>query len=75
MEAKQSGKRIKAGGSVRQKSNIPATQTLSDIGATSDVEQLVEVVSPNIELIAAQLKELISQIKKYDPNATADIER
>jgi hypothetical protein len=75
MSSKQSMEDVKAGGSVKQQSNVETEQVMRRIEAVGDVQQLIEVATSNLAALAAELKDLIPQLNAYDPNALAEIGR
>jgi hypothetical protein len=75
MAGKQYMKDIKAGGDVKQKSDIPAEQFMEQIEAVGNVVQLLEVVTRNLDTVRSELKELLSKLEAYDPNAAAELDR
>jgi flagellar motility protein MotE (MotC chaperone) len=66
---------VKSGATVRQQSNISVDQVLERIDAVGDVEQLIEVATSNLDAAAKQLAKLRAEIQKYDPKATAELDR
>jgi hypothetical protein len=75
MRGEQYMENIRSGGKVQQRTSLPATQVMRDIDAAGDVQQIIEVLSTNLDVIAAQLADLIPKIVDYDPNATGEVER
>ena len=73
--SKQSMEGVKSGGRVRQRSNVETEQTMKQIEAVGDVEQLIQVATSNVEALAAELSALIPKLREYDPGATAELER
>jgi hypothetical protein len=75
MSSKQSMEDVKAGGSVKQQSNVETEQVMRRIEAVGDVQQLIEFATSNLAALAAELKNLIPQVRAYAPNAVAEIDR
>jgi hypothetical protein len=72
---KQRMENVKAGGKVLQSSNIDADQAMKDIDAAGDVEQLIAVVGSETAAISAELTKFHAELEKYDPSATAELQR
>ena len=73
--SKQSMENVKAGGKVLQSSNVDTDQAMKDIDAAGDVEQLIAVVGSKTAAISAELTRLHEKLGRYDPNATAELQR
>jgi hypothetical protein len=72
---KQSMRNVKAGRDARQKSDIAIEQTMDAVEAIGDVEQLITVVDTQKAAISSELVKLRTELTKYDPNATTELER
>lgn len=76
MNSKMSMENVRSGGKVVQKSNVETDQAMSKIDAAGDVQQLIEVVKEIDQgRLEAELTKLHDELKKYDPSATAELER
>jgi hypothetical protein len=74
MSGKQSMTGVRFGGKVEQRAGVSAIQTMDDIDASGDVQQIIDASGGNLDAIAAQLAILIPKIKDYAPNATREVE-
>jgi hypothetical protein len=76
MKSSQKMRGVKSGGKVLQKANVPTEQEMDEIDATGDVEQLIEVAGKiDPKKMEAELTKLHEELKKHDPNATAELQR
>lgn len=76
MTSKMTMQDVTSGGKVTQKSNSPADQTMSKIDAAGDVQQLIEVIKEtDPQLLKAELSKLYEGLKKYNSNATSELQR
>lgn len=66
--------RVKSGRDVVQSSNVATDQTMADIEAAGDVQQLIAAIGNDTETISAELRKLHAELVKYDPNATAELQ-
>lgn len=72
---KQVMRGVKSGGEVVQYANVDVHQTMDDIDAAGDVEQLIAIVQSDTKGIAVELSKLHAKVQEYDASKTEDIQR
>jgi hypothetical protein len=74
-DAEQTIKKVKSRGSVSQRSTARISQTMDDVDAEGDVQQIIEEAARDPAIVAEQVKKLRDAVHAFDPNAAVELAR
>jgi hypothetical protein len=74
-DVRQTMKKVKSGGSVKQQSSVPVTQDMDDIDAAGGVDQIIQEAGNQPGKIAAEVKRLRDAVAAFDPHAATELSR